>query len=292
MPRAIAYAAMIFALFAFASGCSSLRNPGSPQQSFDIEGDIKELEKINSYSKALSEYYSNKSPTQQDRNKFIATRLVITDLHYVEFVKSTAVNKAQFDTALDVVTIGLDLAATLVGGPALKSILAAASAGTTASRLSYDKNFFYEKTIEVLVSAMNAERKAALVPIAQGVRQSLDNYPFETALTDLHIYKEAGTFHGGLQAIRKDAALKEAQKEQLLETLRNLTFEEDVNSIRIKAYVGWDGKDFTNKANLQSLQAWKSRNGIGLVSPASFIFAKEFSGLRAAAVKDSLLAIP
>ena len=63
---------------------------------------------------------------------------------------------------------------------------------------------------------MNAERKEALIPIVRGIGKSLDDYPFARALSDLHIYYQAGTFIGALQAIQKDSGVKEEKADKVL----------------------------------------------------------------------------
>ena len=61
---------------------------------------------------------------------------------------------------------------------------------------------------------MNAERKKALIPILKGSGQTLEVYSFEQALSDMHIYYQAGTFLGALQAVQKDSGVKEGQADE------------------------------------------------------------------------------
>jgi hypothetical protein len=276
------------------AGCSSLRNPGAPPAPFTTEQDLKDilaLEAPHQFVDTIPEYYSN--PGKETRNQFVSARLVITDLHYIEFVKEVAVNKAQLDTFLDVTSIGLDLAAALVGSAATSAMLAAASAGVTGSRISYDKNFFYEETIETLVSAMNARRKEALVPIVEGTGKSIQEYPFEHALTDLHVYYEAGTFAGALQAIRKDASLKEAKAERDIDRLRVSIFAQDESSDRIIAWLWQDGRQADDAGsplppipeNAAALRKWTDDN-IGDIPIQRLLDSPDLVDLRKKAIED------
>ena len=131
------------------------------------------------------------------------------NIQYIKFIRRFAVEKAQLDTAADVLIIGVNLAGALVGAASTKGILAAISGGTAASRISINKNFFHEQTVPVLITAMNAERKTALIPIFDGIGKTLDEYPFAQALSDLNFYYHAGTFIGALQAVQKDSGVKE-----------------------------------------------------------------------------------
>ncbi len=194
---------IVLATLTALTACGSLQEPGSPKQSFSIQEDIVNIQSVSAFHVTIPQYYciiSNRIvpaschladtqiyPSEAEaekaralhRDKFIAFRLVTINLHYVEFVREVAVNKAQLDTALDVLNLGLTLSSTVVGGAATAAILSAAAAGVAGARISYDKNFFFEKTVAVLVTAMNAQRKTALVPIIEGL---LRRYDFEGIL--------------------------------------------------------------------------------------------------------------
>ncbi|MBW7998479.1 MAG: hypothetical protein FVQ81_18285 [Candidatus Glassbacteria bacterium] len=140
-------------LAATLSSCGTFTNPGAPKQSFDIDKDIQELETVFSRSGSIAEYYaefekSAKTDEQRKkgRDRFITGRLVLINIHYIEFIKQFAVSKAQLDSAIDIATIGVDLAITLVGAASTKAILGVVSAGMTSSKVSIDKNFFQQKT--------------------------------------------------------------------------------------------------------------------------------------------------
>ena len=208
-----AVAALLIATLTL-GGCSTVTNPGAPDQSFDIDQDIQELEAIFEQGPTIKDFYA--SPTEKGRNEFISGRLTLMNIQYIKFIRKFAVEKAQLDTAADILIVGVNLAGTLVGAATTKGILAAISGGTAASRTSINKNFFHEKTVPVLVTAMNAERKEALIPIFQGIGKSLDEYPFARALSDLHVYYQAGTFIGALQAIQKDSGAKEERADAIL----------------------------------------------------------------------------
>jgi len=105
---------------------------------------------------------------------------------------------------------GVGLATTVSAGAAAKAALGASSTGLGATRTSIDKNFFYEKTVPALITARNAQWKVALVPILEGTKRDTEGYPMALALSDLAEYYYAGTFTEALQAIEKDAGVKEA----------------------------------------------------------------------------------
>lgn len=200
--------AVLFVSALALAGCGAITKPGAPDQSFDIDQDIQDLEdEFKNKNVTVTGFYAD--ATANNRNRFISGRLTLINIQYIKFIRRFAVEKAQLDSAIDITTIGVGLAVTLVGGESVKAILGAVSTGLTGTKVIIDKNFFQEKTVPVLITAMNAERKEALVPILRGSRETLKVYSFEQALSDLHIYYQAGTFLGALQSIQKDSGVKE-----------------------------------------------------------------------------------
>ena len=111
---------------------------------------------------------------------------------------------------------------TLVGGARAKANLAAAAAGIGGAKTTIDKDFYYEKSIEALVASVNAKRKDVLVTILTGLGSTIDRYPFERGLTDLHQYYLAGTLNGAIQFINVQAAQSEANSNKALTVLYKL----------------------------------------------------------------------
>src|SRR5260370_18401548 len=129
-----------------------------------------------------------------EHDKLITGRLASINLNYNQFIARFSVAKESHDLGTEVTELGLNLATTAVGGAETKTILGAVSAGVTGSKLAIDKNFFFEKTVPVLITTMNAQRKVALEPILIGLTNSTDVYPLTQALSDIDAYYFAGTF--------------------------------------------------------------------------------------------------
>jgi hypothetical protein len=211
---------VMMAALTFCMGCATLWNPGAPDQSFDEDNDIQVLEQHYGQAGALTSYYAVKPETVAARNEFVAGRLTLINLQYIKFIRGFAATKSQMDSAFDLLITGVGLATAVTGGEAAKAALGAAAAGLGATRTSIDKNFFYEKTVPTLITAMNAQRKVVLVSIIEGIKRDIENYPLAQALSDLSEYYFAGTFVGALQAIQKDAGAKEEAADKKIEIAR------------------------------------------------------------------------
>ena len=101
--------------------------------------------------------------------------------------------------AADMAELGMSAATTVVGGAATKAAIGAVLTGFKGARLSAEKNFFREKSTEVVVAAMQAERSKKLALILQKMDQGVDRYPFEDAAVDLVEFFYVGTVEGALQ---------------------------------------------------------------------------------------------
>ena len=215
----------IFSLLVILPGCGT---PGFPKQSYDPKKQIKQLEKEFETPHLLTHYYTLTNATEEikksERNKIIDGRLALINLNYNQFIAQFSVTRQTLDFGTEITQLGLNLATTAVGGESTKTILGAISSGVTGGKIAIDKNFFFEKTVSVLVTSMNAQRKVMLAPILSGIKSSTDDYPLTQALADIDAYYFAGTFIGALQAIQADSGAKEKQAEVKITQIRDQQF--------------------------------------------------------------------
>jgi hypothetical protein len=217
-------------------GCTTTGAPFAPATSFTARSDLDALTTKFASATSITDYYSQ-AETRERRNQFIAGRLVLYDLAYVDWVSRFRFGRAAESTILDTATLGVDQAITLFGGARTKEVLGAIGAAISGTRSSYEKNFFDEQAAGAMAAQMNAERKAALIPIMAGTRAGIEDYPMIAALIDLNAYQQAGTLDGALAGIHRDAGIKEAASLARLERYRAVTFAADDSSDRLLEYV-------------------------------------------------------
>jgi len=197
------------------TGCATFQG-GMPTPPFDIEKDLGELKTALQDSISVKKYYESSS--EVSRNKFVSSRLIITNIEYIKYIKDLAAEESQIHAATDILVLSLDIAATAFTPLTTKTVLSAISAGIGGTRLAVDDNFFYKKTVTILISSMNAERKAILVKIIKGLSKDLNGYPFTQALSDLNDYYLAGTIQGAFNSIQKDSGAKEIKADNEIKT--------------------------------------------------------------------------
>lgn len=222
MKKSLSCICLVF-LAAALSGCGT---PGFPRQSYDEKRQIKQLEKEFEKPDLITNYFAltTEETKRAARDKIISGRLALIDLNYNQFIARFSVKKQSLDAGTEITELGLNLATTAVGGEGAKTILSAVASGVTGTKLAIDKNFFFEKTVPVLITSMNAQRKLALAPILTGITKDSETYPLTQALSDIDAYYFAGTFIGALQAIQADSGAKDKQAEVKITQIRDQQF--------------------------------------------------------------------
>ena len=82
----------------------------------------------------------------------------------------------------------------------------------------FDKEFFFDNTIDALIIQMRADRTFSLVPLYDGRKKSYDDYSLEVAIGDITNYYRAGTLASAIVSISKSAS--ESQKKAETELKR------------------------------------------------------------------------
>ena len=277
-----------FCFFVLAAGLSGCGTPGFPRQSYDEKKQIKQLENIFNRTNLILEYYATNATetVRRDvRDKLIDGRLALINLNYNQFIARFSVTRESLDFGTEVTQLGLSLATTAVGGAETKTILGAISSGVTGSKLAIDKNFFFEKTVPVLITSMNAQRKMALAPILIGMKKNTDDYPLTQALSDIDAYYFAGTFIGALQAMQADAGAKEAQAEKNLQSIR---FQEDPAAKLIRLWLFPNGSENPDTNHVAQLKIWFTKQDFKSKPPKVEVFLEhpEYKSHRQKAVSE------
>ena len=170
--------------------------------------------------------------------------------NYREYEAKIFYNRATANVAADIVELGVSASIGVAEETVVKDLLAAALTSFKGTRLSFDKNFFREKTTEIIIAKMQAYRDRVRNRITSKMSQlSARDYPFEEAWRDLIEHFFAGTLQGGLQALANDAGQDAAAAKkdtEDLETLRTSTPERAANALRIRTtFNEWYNAVFT-----------------------------------------------
>ena len=129
------------------------------------------------------------------RDKVIYRVMGTVDLAYGNFEANLFNTRATRNVILDIVENTL----TAVIGITDKASLVGLLAGLRGGRNSYDKNFFQQQTLQVVIQTMRASRLRVATKIEESLSAlSAADYPLNQGLQDTIQYLGAGTLQAGL----------------------------------------------------------------------------------------------
>jgi hypothetical protein len=159
---------------------------------------------VSSYRASVAAGNLDTAKTQ--RNQIIFHIMAQIDAAYGGFELNLSMSRAGAQTSGDAAQLGLTAAATVVGASGVKDILSATSTALQGTRLSFDKNFFEQKTTESLISQMRASRKTLQAQVLLSLAtRDVNGYPLEAAWIDVVNYYYAGTIPSALVDIASKA---------------------------------------------------------------------------------------
>ncbi|HEX2855758.1 MAG TPA: hypothetical protein VHO24_21155 [Opitutaceae bacterium] len=258
----------------FAGGCAS--SSGIPKKPWDSAAELKTLAPYLT-ADVMATYNSAGSIAAKTvyRDTVVYARLRAIDVTYSTFVTALAKERNIEAVATDTSVLILTGTASLIHPASTKSILAAISGGVVGVKGSIDKNLFYDKTMPVLLTQMEALRKQRLATILTGLSVPADRYSLTQALIDLEDYFQSGTVPYALMAVNAEsgAASQKATKE--IKELRTFSFnygaaeDEDV-STKIRTWL-LNGGTAWDPARRQELEGWLKEKNVTDAGITSFL---------------------
>lgn len=193
-------------------GCAAIK--GQPDSPMDPEQEFKSLATYFEETTVTNCRISADPQSRTCRDNIINGRVRAINIKFDLFEKELAKEGITSSVLLDWTVLGLNSAATIVGGPIVPA-LTMTSAGIIGAKGAFDKNAFFEKSMPHILDRMRAERKKVLAIIREGlVKDNINEYPLDRALDDVNTYFQVGTIRGALFAISQDAGVvaKEADR--------------------------------------------------------------------------------
>lgn len=201
-------------LAALLAGCSGLSSsPRSP-----LPDDAAALEGLAANYEPQSVNTCLRTPlAAQDacRNTIVQAMMAAIDLRYVDFELGLFDANRYGNFGATLATLGLTTAGSLSGG-GMGRALAAAAAGLTGARESFNREVLIEHTVLALQASMQARRNEVALRIREGLRRPALDYPLGVALSDTYAYFRGGTLVGALVGVTESASATAARARGLL----------------------------------------------------------------------------
>jgi hypothetical protein len=166
-------------------------------------------------SKYFRTVYEKSNDKKLTRNEIIDDLKGLIDQNYRNYEVTLRDDKNIRDLSFNLAAMGLTAAATVAGGEATKTILAAIATGVLGANATVDKVILKDFGIETIQFNMQKLRSEREKLIIDGKKKGVDDYTLNQALGDLVEYYNAGFVTRALASMVVDAgaAAKKAKDE-------------------------------------------------------------------------------
>lgn len=272
---------LFFLALASLALCACQTFGGQPPRPFDTNKILDELRP--SFDKQQIDACSARE-TDACRNAIVTEQIRAIDIVFSEYERVVLKTAEGINVTGDATVAILGAAGTVTGGTQAKSILAALSSAVTGTKGAFDKNVYFQNSIQVLIGRMRALRKGVLADVRKNLLQPHDKYPLSQALFDVESYFVAGTIVAAVSDIEKNSKEKSDQADQEMQKTLELSYGADSNSVLLRAF--WRPNGPVDADRDKQLRNWIDSNVLKGLDPASFINAKEYADPRKKAVQD------
>ena len=203
------------------AGCAGMNRPRTPEPV--RASDTPAAYSMEDYKKDLAAYSAKVEAGDLAGARILSDKMIDRiilniDLNYRVFEEKFSLTRAGFNTGADVLELSIAMAATISNGERVKTVLDAALTAVKGTQLSIDKNFLQQKTTQVIISQMRANRDKITQRIfEQMANYSVQQYSMERAWRDLIELFYAGTVQAGFTTLADETGQKAADAQNELQ---------------------------------------------------------------------------
>ena len=181
------------------AGCLLPSVPGAPPRPLSVETELTGL------APSLRAINFDDAASEQYRDSVVSARMWAIDLNYSTFATELSRERRNIGFLSALGIVGLTQTATLMTPVVTKDILTAVASGVVVAQQSYDQEILADRTVQVLLLQMQANRARVAARILTGLRSPTSDYPLILALQDVEDYYRAGTIAGALTSVTEAA---------------------------------------------------------------------------------------
>lgn len=136
---------------------------------------------------------------KRERNVIITELMFLVDQEYARDRQALRWGRAHADFLSDIVVLGLNSAAALLGGESIKTILSVTSAAIVGTEASFNKSYFEDLTTKALITTMDSVRAEKEAQMLQSMFLEITEYRMSEAIRDIGDYFNSGTIAVAIQ---------------------------------------------------------------------------------------------
>jgi hypothetical protein len=141
------------------------------------------------------------------RNDIVYELMTAIDQGYQDHERAFKAGFAAKDVLLDSTHLAVDLAATVMAPAQTKTVLSAIASGLGGVNASIDKDYFDQKSVEIVMLEMRSMRKTKADEITGNLKtQSISQYPLSAAMRALVLYYYCGSTTNALISLQEKAS--------------------------------------------------------------------------------------
>lgn len=237
---------------------------------------------------AITQYNDEQDPAKKKnlRNEIIDARMAEIDNKFADYERALYKEGVGAGVGTDWLVLALTAGATMAGGAATKTALAAVATAVVGAEAAYSKDALFEKTMPALMAQMVAQRETIRALIRTNEELPVDSYTWFAADSQLHSFEFAGSIPGAIAGVAADAGQKTAAATQVLQDIRLGVYQKTKAGDLIQAY--WKPNGTLSQTNQTALVNWMKENGLstdpGMIT--MFIRDTALEAKRTQAVKD------
>ncbi len=199
---------LVFCIWLAVPGCTAAFQ-SQPEPSLDANRDLAAAVIAATLDNVVGADGTIPNVSKARRNEIIFARMAEIDILYTDYETRFARQQRESDFAFALLGLGLGSAGAFAGEVASQA-LSAASGAVTGVQQAYQKEILVERTVQAFISEMRANRAKVRQSILIKLDADMTLYPLQAAISDLELYRHAGTLTAALVGIAEAAALRES----------------------------------------------------------------------------------
>lgn len=200
------------------SGCSSISGYYEADPLFKQQSDLlKDDEDIVDINKLQTKV--NAVTTKAARNDLIEELLTISDRSCARHQASIIAGLNTWNVTTGTLSSFLSAVGAVAGGETTKAALSAGASFTNSTRSLVNEEVYAKAIGTAIVRATMVAREKQLAEIANGLRQSLLDYPVQKGLREVYNYQNKCSFYYGLVEITKAIEQRKRSRSEILDSI-------------------------------------------------------------------------